>query len=181
MRSMFNINTIEELESAFAVYKNHMLNEHSLNLKKINKAKNSFAKFLGFENYSTAEAYFKEESRTPKSDLIKKFAKENNLEVIDIPLSKANLNTVIGKPTFKNKLEVSDDKLNIDINLKKQFEEILLKEGESGAVSFIKGFAESKFENDWGEDKILMYLEGIDSSMAKIFEYIYKIPEKTIF
>ncbi|MBM25270.1 MAG: hypothetical protein CL760_06205 [Chloroflexi bacterium] len=100
MRSMFNINTIEELESAFAVYKNHMLNEHSLNLKKINKAKNSFAKFLGFENYSTAEAYFKEERRTPKSDLIKKFAKENNLEVIDVSLSKANLNTIIEKPTF---------------------------------------------------------------------------------
>lgn len=178
MRSIFNINTIEELESAFVVYKKHMLNEHSLNLKKINKAKNSFAKFLGFENYSTAEAYFKEESRTPKSDLIKKFAKENNLEVIDLPLSKANLNTIIGKPTLKNKTELSDDKLNIDFNLKKQFEEILLKEGEAGAISFIKGLAESKFEDGWEEDNILMYFERIDKSMAKFFEYLYKLPEK---
>lgn len=181
MRSMFNINTIEELESAFVAYKSHMLNEHSLNLKKINKAKNSFAKFLGFENYSTAEAYFREESRTPKSDLIKKFAKENNLEIIDIPLSEANLNTVIGEPNFKNKIENSDDKLNIEFNLKKQFKEILLKEGDSGAVSFIKSFAECKFEAGWKEDKILMYLEEIDSSLAKIFECIYKIPKKTVF
>jgi hypothetical protein len=102
MRSMFNINTIEELESAFVVYKNHMLNEHSLNLKKINKAKNSFAKFLGFENYSTVEAYFKPESKTPMSDFLKKFAEENNMEVIDQPLSKFDPAEAIGNPTENN-------------------------------------------------------------------------------
>lgn len=58
MRSIFNINSLEELEAGFNIYKEHMLNVHSLNLSKITKAQNSYAKLLGYENYSTVKSYF---------------------------------------------------------------------------------------------------------------------------
>lgn len=62
MRTLFNIKTLSQLEKAFELYKSHLSEEYSLNLKKKTAAQNRFAKFLGYSNYSEAKAMVEKNS-----------------------------------------------------------------------------------------------------------------------
>ncbi len=61
MNPIFNIATKSDLEAAFEHYRTHLLECHNLqSMNKLNKAKQIFATYLGFENYAQAEHYVTE-------------------------------------------------------------------------------------------------------------------------
>lgn len=196
MHPMFDISTLKQLEKAFNHYLAHMSKEHHLNLKKETKAREKFAKFLGFDNYSQALGVIrkKEELQKPCEPSPNELCREMNeatlmMSMVDPKGSFYKENTVSFYSKRSDKVYTveatmyTDDGFHkVDFDASPVFFD-LLENSEESVLAMVKELYEDDFGSGYGTDKVAEYFadyKGKEFQYLKVkeaFEHIRNLPE----
>jgi hypothetical protein len=173
---MFNISTVSELESAFQHYLKHLSADHSINLSKKTKAQNTFAHFLGYDNYSLALAEIeKKETSTSLLDNGTPTIVQGFLKVMKSKQDKSY--------EIETTMRTDDGTHTVHFDSSPIFLELLSKGNHKGIVDLVQRLKEDDFMSGYGTDDLALYFSNYEGSNEQYlqvryaFEHNEQLPE----
>ena len=178
MHNMFNISTVLELEAAFQHYLKHLKFDHNITLRKKTKAQNTFAHFLGYDNYSLAVGYIEKKEK-------EKLLLENG--VLEDNVYTSRLKYLISSENYNIETTMTtDDGLHIvHFDSSPVFVNLLSKGDYKGIINLVKRLKEDEFMSGYGTDELAMYFSNYSGNNEQhlqvryAFEHNEKLPEYT--
>ncbi|MBM25943.1 MAG: hypothetical protein CL760_09725 [Chloroflexi bacterium] len=171
MHNMFNISTVSELESAFQHYLKHLSVDHSITLSKKTKAQNTFAHFLGYENYSLALSEIEKKENS-------KLLLENGTPTENIYCSRVSKGYEI-----ETTMITDDGTHTVHFDSSPIFLELLSKGNHKGIVDLVHRLKEDDFMSGYGTDDLALHFSNYDGSNEQYlqvryaFEHNEQLPE----